>query len=95
MPVAIALRGMLGCCGPNESPSCASVSPPCSLIARMPSDPSPSPPDNTIPAAYSSWSRASEAKKTSIGLRSRCSPSGLFSVSLPLSMPIRQSAGMT
>ncbi len=70
-PEAMALAGMLACRGPEPSLACARVSPPCSLIALMPSVPSLPLPDSTIPMAYSLWSSASAAKKKSIGVRSR------------------------
>ena len=70
----MALAGMLAWRGPEPSLACARVSPPCSLIALMPSVPSLPLPDSTIPMAYSLWSSASAAKKESIGVRSRPSP---------------------
>ena len=70
-PVEMALSGISGWSGPCLSCTWAIVSPPCSLMTLMPSVPSPSPPESTIPAEYSPTSRPSALRKTSTGLRCR------------------------
>ncbi len=82
-PLAIALCGISGLSGPDPSWVCAMVMPPRSLITLTPRVPSESPPDITMPTAFSPWSCASEAKNTSIGLRSRSDGSSFFRCTRP------------
>jgi hypothetical protein len=70
-PEDTADSGIEACRGALPSLPCATVRPPCSLIAFRPMVPSPPPPESTTPMARSPRSSAREAKRMSIGFCSR------------------------
>jgi len=85
-PVATALCGMPS--KRDDSTTWATVKPPCSLTARMPTAPSLPLPESTTATALSPWSSASERKKGSTvpgsprGVVSRKRPRRIVKVAL-------------
>ena len=73
---AMALSGISLWAGSVPSDACASVTPPCSLMARSPDVPSVPPPVSRMPVAYSPYSVARDESVWSIGKYRRSWPRG-------------------